>query len=218
MKIRHLLHVYADGAYGSPIDDHMETLTESGLSAELDCMYVGFVGSETNIEKARERMMAWDIPFVTLTRCLAGWEQESMRWIPRLIEDFHGALLYTHTKGSWAATQPSPPQREDHVTFNQSWRLSMTHDLVTNWAGAVKLLSTEMVDAVGSHRIMPPHGNGYYGGNFWMARTDYLRTLPRISEENRHQAEGWIAENPEGRLVEVRSGWPGLDVFWEGAL
>lgn len=119
-----------------------------------------------------------------------------------------GAVLYAHTKG--AATVEE---------FRDRWRASMTNHVVRRWRENLTLL--ESVDAVGCHWLTEeafpgmfqqgmtdPHaGSGFFGGNFWMARCDYLRNLPRCRMEPRWEAERWIGHG-RPRVVDLLPGWP----------
>jgi hypothetical protein len=56
---------------------------------------------------------------------------------------------------------------------------------------------------------MPEHSEHkhFFGGNFWWARTNYLRALPPVEVEHRWQAEGWIGlADPSVKIM--REGFP----------
>lgn len=139
-----------------------------------------------------------------------GWEQATIERVRAYSQDHDGAVLYAHAKGS-----------ADPTAFNARWRQSMTRQVVAKWAE--NLAALEEYDLVGCHWITPamvPPGAGsefadglaFFGGNFWMARCDYLRTLPACPTGNRHQAERWIGMGTP-RVLDLLPGWPD-DSLW----
>ena len=124
----------------------------------------------------------------------------------------HDAVLYAHTKG---ASQPTD--------FNARWRASMAHYVVEDWRGCLTLLEEGGYDAVGCHWLHPDEfGEAtmgpvpFFGGNYWLARCSYLRTLPPVSTEDRWASERWIGlGNP--KVLDLAPGWPGDGVFAQAA-
>jgi SAM-dependent methyltransferase len=105
------------------------------------------------------------------------------RWA---IENPTGAVLYLHTKGV------SQPQDEG----KQAWRILMEEALLRDWVGALRSLSH--YDMVGLN-WMANQDFPHYCGNFWMARNDWLASLP--SPQDYRAAGGpWIAGNPWERM------------------
>jgi hypothetical protein len=112
-----------------------------------------------------------------------------------------GAVLYAHTKGA-----------ADDSDFRVRWRHSMTNRVVVRWQEHLATLETGDVDAVGCHWLTPEAYPGmvntpFFGGNFWMARCDYLRTLPPCPSEPRFEAELWVGRN-NPRVIDLLPGWP----------
>lgn len=205
MKYIHIYHVFADGQWDVPAQEHFDALHRYGLYEQLDELYIGFVGSEDNVAAA-ERKISETITFTTVNRSLDGWEQETMRLIPSLIDNVDGYVFYAHTKGAW------------HISaFNDAWRRSMTYFNVVKWQDAVSCLNN--YDAYGCHICHAEDtGDNYYGGTFWWATTDYLKTLPPVAEEHRWGAEGWIGTNKAVRQYDANPGWPNESIFrtkWE---
>ena len=78
-------------------------------------------------------------------------------------------------------------------------------------------------DAVGCHWLTAeqfsswapqefPDGTPFFGGNFWIARCDYLRTLPEPSTRSRFDAERWIGLG-DPRVLDLNPGWPAANLF-----
>lgn len=101
-------------------------------------------------------------------------------------ENPDGAALYLHTKGV------SHPQDRG----KQAWRILMESEVLLKWRENLdKLATLDMVGLNWQDNPDLPH----YSGNFWMARCDWLSSLPAPKD---HRAAGgpWIAGNPWERM------------------
>ena len=138
-----------------------------------------------------------------------GYESVTLNAVRRYAQRHVGAVLYAHTKG---ASNPEP--------FRARWRRSMLRRVVEPWRDNLALLESGDVDAVGCHWLteaeypgmfgamtVPAQGSGFFGGNFWMATCEYLRTLPVCESEPRWRAEQWIGIG-RPRVVDLLPGWP----------
>lgn len=107
-------------------------------------------------------------------------------------------VLYVHSKG---ATKPNE--------MNTRWRNCMMRNLVSNWRQCTEALKN--FDSVGCHWQGPPlcpPTQHIWAGNFWWATSDFLATLPSLTEtqrvklsgidslESRYEAEVWIGNGP----------------------
>ena len=91
----------------------------------------------------------------------------------------------------------------------------MIHDTVTRWRECVRALNR--VQTAGpcwlkSEDPMHKEHSKFFAGNFWWARSDYVAGLPRVKNENRFQAEGWIGlRSPSVKIMrEGLSYWGNL--------
>jgi hypothetical protein len=190
----HFYHVYAAGHWQEPVQEHIASLEYSGIAQHLTRIYVGYVGSDKQIAEA-EQFIQERIPTTTIARSAEGWEQETMGHIPNYVTD--QPVLYSHTKG---ASDPSP--------INKAWRRSMTQECIINWRRCLVELQTH--DIVGCHWLMAADLKWFFGGTYWWANADYIRTLPEIRKENRFQAEHWIGLNPNVKAFDLKPCHPGV--------
>ena len=201
MRLSHFYHVYANGDWEIPATEHFEELGVSGLLDELDRIYLGVVGSRENRRKVKRALRH----YVTV-EADEGWEQVTLNKLRDFCQTDDGAVLYAHTKGAWSQTE-----------LAGVWRVSMTHDVVTRWRECVQAINS--VQATGPHWLrsdMPEHSEHghFFAGNFWWARSDYIRTLAPVSVSNRYQAEGWIGlEKPSVKIM--REGLATWGNFWQ---
>lgn len=218
MDVRHYYHVFAAGAWSLPVREHVTALGRAEFRGD---MTVGLVGPAEDRARAREmvlmRLREWPLPDpVAWTEADEGFEQVTLR---QVYADVHAtadeyAVLYAHTKGALYNTP-----------WNAAWRRSMTRHVVSGWQDGVTLLEKEGCDAVGCHWLTrekhhePQAGKfvttPFFGGNFWMARASYLRTLPPPASEHRHQAEEWIGLG-DPKVHDLLPGWPSLALCTTG--
>ena len=202
MRLGHYYHIYADGAWEPIFGEHWEKLRESGLLFMLEFIRVGVVGSEENRAKVRETLPMVDI----VAEESEGWEQVTLNKLLQGAQSFDGAIFYAHTKGAWSDSD-----------LAHTWRVSMTYDTVTRWRECVEALYK--VEAAGPywlHSHEPEHRDHkhFFAGNFWWARTDYLRRLDPPKNEHRFQAEGWVGL-AEPTVHNMREGYSYWGNFWE---
>lgn len=191
MKLAHFYHVFADGDFVTPLREHLDALDRSGLRSQLDKFFIGIVGSKEN------RMRVLDEVAVTvIAEAETGWEQVTLKKLHEYSKRNIGAVFYAHTKGAWSQSE-----------LARQWRVSMTKNTVTRWQECVHALKS--VQAVGPYWLLsqePEHVNHnyFFAGNFWWARTDYVKTLPPLKNETRFDAEGWIGLNdPTVRVMKT---------------
>lgn len=203
MRLTHFYHVFADGDWETPAGEHLEALVASDLIDNLDDMFLGIVGAESNRARVKR-----ELPGVVVAEADTGWEQVTLNAVHDFAQTDDGAIFYAHTKGAHS--------RSDLADM---WRKSMTHDLITGWRGCVEALTT--VQACGSHWLqsrMPEHAEHdfFFAGNFWWAQSSYVAKLPALRFEHRYQAEGWIGlANPTVKVI--RDGLADRGNFWRAS-
>lgn len=197
MKLAHFYHLYADGDYEGIVQDHVEALISSELIDNLDLLAVGLVGEKHNRIEAVELLTYYGLTPKVVAEAETGWEQVTLQKVHDYAQNNDAKVLYAHTKGAWSGTALSTP-----------WRETMTDAVVNRWQECVEALdSTDTAGAFWIWSREPEHADHdyFFGGNFWWARTDYLRKLPPIGNTDRYQAEGWIG------LAQ-----PTAHIMWEG--
>ncbi len=108
-------------------------------------------------------------------------------------------VLYIHTKG---VTKDFP--------CIDDWRACMLYWMVERWRECVAKLQAGR-DVVGYTRCERPLP--HFQGNFWWARSSYIRTLGNVrdvrflksvaNQGERHKAEFWVLSNPRGRFYQA---------------
>lgn len=177
--IHHFYHIYADGQWRQPVEEHVRALKQSEFPGKL---YIGLVGSSVN----RDAVKAFLPDAVVIAEAEYGWEQVTQIPMWEFSQLNEGLILYAHTKGAY-----SP------IDVNVRWRRSMTYWNVLQWRDAVEKLKTH--GAYGCHWIqplisMPEHklGNWMFAGTFFWTHCELMRTWPKPALTHRHEAEGFI--------------------------
>lgn len=200
MRLTHFYHVYADGQWQKPASEHFNALVSSELIDNLSDMFLGVVGSEENREQVKKQL-----PGVVVAEADTGWEQITLGALHKFAQTDDGGIFYAHTKGAWSVTD-----------LSDAWRVSMTHDTVTRWRECVDALRN--VDAAGPYWLrsnMPEHSEHgfFFAGNFWWAKSSYIRGLDPVSVVDRYRAEGWVGlGNPV--VKNMRDGFSYWGNFW----
>lgn len=201
MNITHFYHIYADGQWRDPVKEHILALRQSQLMYNLDNFFIGIVGQNKNIQSVKKFLKTCGVNCSIIVEEEQGWEQVTMNKLRDFAHENDGWIFYAHSKGS---SDPSP--------INIAWRKSMTYYNIINWEEAVSYLKT--CDTVGTHWVTAPQdGKTFWGGTFWWATTDYLKTLPPIGMENRHRAEDWIGITKTAKVHDMNPGWPAFHLF-----
>ena len=192
--LTHFYHLYQAGNWVEAVTEHTKALVDSGLADELSEVRIGLVG--TDALAPATVFLDHGIQPVFVACAPFQWEQLTINKIREHVIRSDDYVLYAHTKGS-----------ANESELNTAWRRSMTYYMVMCWREAVEHLSD--VETVGCHWI--EEGN-HWGGNFWWARSQYLRTLPKPSDLSRFFAESWMSANPPSR-VDMNPGWPAMERF-----
>jgi hypothetical protein len=202
MRVAAWYHVYCAGTWRAPLGEHLSALARTSFDGPT---FFGIVGPGMERAKVRNLLTVRIPGHVVCAQAPRGWEQETLDplhdWAKANPDD---AVLYAHTKG---AAQPT--------AWNEAWRRSMTCALFGNLEANLAALEDGR-DAVGCHwltteqfpGLIPAQGFPFFGGNFWLARCDYLARLPVCSRQSRHEAEAWIGHG-DPKVVDLQPGWPG---------
>ena len=198
MRLAVYHHVYAVRGWKKILGEHVHALVDSRLDRAADIRF-GIVGPDHQPALV-ENYLRVRLKHEVVTQEPEGWEQVTLAalYAAAMTDDFD-AVCYLHTKG---VTEPNE--------WNTAWRRSMLRGVVTLWEHCVKML--DEVDAVGCHWLTPEQwpeqvATPFFGGNFWWARADYVRSLGPCANEHRHQAEAWIGLGSPS-VADLAPGWP----------
>ena len=182
MRIFGFIHVATFNDWERILQDQLGKINNSGLIAVTEavavslvgphCLTLGSLGGKIHIAHRSENACEYEFPALKLlqeTCC----RTDCCVW-------------YIHSKGV--------SKTGELKTRIEDWRLYMEHFVIERYAFCIEALWDHDVCGVDWHRFPMPH----FSGNFWWARSDYIRTLPEIGDidcANRGVAEFWIGMN-----------------------
>jgi hypothetical protein len=200
VNLAHWYHVYAAGDWTEPVSEQVDALLKADFTGPV---YLGLVGQPFWRAAAVDAFSP--LPDVKVAaEADEGYEQVTINALREWVQRNDGAVMYAHTKGS-----------SDVTKFRADWRRSMCRRVVSDWRANLEALEDH--DAVGCHWLTPEEFPGaihtpFFGGNYWMARCDYLRKLPGCGPGDRMNAELWIGL-AKPRALDLLPGWPNENLF-----
>ena len=183
LRLAAFYHVWAPGRWEEPLAEFLNALGDF-----TGPLYLGLVGAP---KERRTVLSAVTRNHKIATVADSGYEQITLAAVREYALKNGGAVLYAHTKGA----------ARDYA-LQRPWRREVTEQLVLPWRE--NLAALEDADVVGSSwQDWGDEPSGFLA-NFWMARCDYLRTLPPPSTERRTAAETWVGSSvPEPRVYDL---------------
>lgn len=194
------------------IQEQVGVIKSSGLEEAASEIYIGLNGGIESVEMAellfpeKYTVIYHGLQCRNECRTIQLIEQ----WLPGH-EDWY--VLYLHTKG---ACHPVGDPLRKH------WRNCMMWRLVYNWEQCIADLERGY-DAVGCHWQSPPItpvSQYIFAGNFFWAKSNFLITLPSITDrarikmsgidafESRFESEVWIGNGPRiPRVMDYHPRW-----------
>ncbi len=171
LRLAAFYHVWAPGRWEEPLAEFLDALDRSDFDGPLR---LGLVGT---LRERRAVLSAVTRDYEVAIVATEGYEQVALEAVWNHAHLNGGAVLYAHTKGA----------ARDYA-LQRPWRREVTEQLVLPWRE--NLAALEDADVIGSSwQDWEPSG---FLANFWMARCDYLRTLPPPDGERRTAAETWL--------------------------
>jgi hypothetical protein len=199
-------HLAQIGNWVEVVHDQVKSLQDSGLYGFADKIFFGTLG-ENRVSLPDKFEMLFHNPDIRLYEIptLNALREHALK------EDFN--VLYMHAKGV------AFEEKGNTIEIVTYWRKYLEYFCIGKWAECLQALAN--FDAAGcefygSDEVVDPH----FSGNFWWARSSYLRTLPRVediivSEEHsfppRMKAEFWVGSNHQIRVKELFH--HGLDAY-----
>jgi hypothetical protein len=191
--IHGFVHIATTGRWRAIANELFKTLMESGLYERSSRIFVGVVGPEA--EEYIPPGEKTEVVYRSIN--LDAFEFPTLRELRRFCQTSDGFVYYVHGKG----VSRNSPQVDD-------WRQYMLHFVVTRHQDCADSLAAG-ADICGVNWFDKPWP--HFSGNFWWARTQYVRQLPDPADlavvianpthSQRHRCERWIGSAPGVRHV-----------------
>ncbi len=185
IKTAAFIHSFSRGPHSPVLAELLYAVEMSGLLGKLDRLYVIHIGEQVPLPGIARRYPG-KVRLVDYSSNGGLNERATLNLVRNFCEVHSSArILYLHTKG--ASHDPPDPNVGD-------WRRLMVHFLVERYFECLDALDTS--DVVGCNLLERPHR--HFSGNFWWANAKFLRNLPPVPAGNRHEAEWWALQDPDG--------------------
>lgn len=188
-KIVGFMHVATHGPWRAVVDELFDAMKSSGLHAKMDRLHLTILGSEP-FEPADDK-----VSVIHRSPDFLEYEFPTLSRLHQFCASNDASIFYVHTKGVFRTSEAV-----------DDWRRYMTHFVITRHQDCLDALADHDVCGVNWHTSPWPH----FSGNFWWARSSYIRTLPAVDSlpfeklvgdhEPRHNCERWIGVSPAVRV------------------
>jgi hypothetical protein len=205
MKV--VYHVAGIGHYKEVVAEQLALLQRSGIT-EVE---VSHVGPGVGWVKQQGEHFNLSVRIVASSNNVKLCEAPAIEHVWQLAKTSTEPIAYMHTKG---VSRPD-------IEAKQIFRRVMGEHVIGKWRENVAKLcpldtinpelnvtnginSLPIFDAVGCNWF--PSRRPHFSGNFWIAKPEYLRTLPdarKYCHGNRFKAETWIGANKDIRPLSL---------------
>lgn len=182
-------HICMINQYYEIITEQLNLLINSGLYEKTKNIYVSCVGPESELIKVKDMFSKHEKVIIhSHTQNVGEYEFPCLDIIKEKSDTLHPfAGFYIHTKGvSW-------PNHEG----GNHWKDYMNYYVISRWKDNIDKLQSGY-DTCGV-KLIPKAGTPmHYSGNFWWAKSEYLKNLKSTSSLNkrdRFEAEMWLCRN-----------------------
>jgi len=186
-------HCYCFGSYASVLYNKYKKINNSELLKNIDNFYV--IVSNTQ-ERHKDFLQQFStlsnkIKIINLSNPVFNDESDTLNFILQKSNDSstNRRILYLHTKGVTRSHQLVKKNVDAWVEYLDLYNIH-------KWKECVDALDTHDV-AGGLYESSNPK---HFSGNFWWANTNYIKTLPEITEKNYklfNRGEFWILSNTD---------------------
>ena len=180
-------HVYLKSGYSRILIDKFKKFKSSGLYEKANKIYLTLFGDiELNSEFLNElKEMYPKIEYGIISNAVFNNEPDTLNLMIKKANEYteNTPMLYLHTKG----LSYTNPDLKKNV---EAWVRYLDLYVINKWEECVDSLKEN--DAAGGFYVEDPK---HFQGNFWWANSDYIKNLPKITNENvseYNRGEFWI--------------------------
>jgi hypothetical protein len=179
-------HIACLGNWEDVVAEQLDLLAHVGLSGRVDGAILGTpVQIRRCLDLAQQRGMTLGAHFsdIDMNRYEAPTLDAMQNWARA---HRRSAALYFHTKG---VSEPSDAGRT-------AWRHLMQRHVIERWRQNLQMLQAADAVGVGWYDDHP-----HFSGNFWLARADWLASLPPIHRYQQEHTNLRILDQPWDRMA-----------------
>ncbi len=158
-------------------DKYMKDLQDSGLMDASTFRLAGISGGAESLPYAQFHLPKFKHNLHGLNCRSSNLTSEAMRLF--CVDNPGWNVLHFHCKG----VAHSIPEYASYLEWENRWINCMVNNCIYNWRTCVEDLKTH--DSVGCHwlqNVGNPPVDHIWGGTFWWATSDFIATLPQLTE------------------------------------
>ena len=164
--------------------DQLQTIKSSGLYDNLDYIFITMLGTYTKIPND------FKIKLIYYSQDTQEWEFPNYKRIKHFCDTipYNVNILEIHTKGVLKKN------------FALEWRKYLEYFLIEKHSLCLSLLANFKCVGVNQYFYFDAKNKykNHFSGNFWWARSDYIKTLPLVeTTPDRYSVEHWLIGNLE---------------------
>lgn len=196
LPIYGVYHVLLETGWQSLVSSQIKCLKDSGLLDASKKFFVSCIAEdEADVEQLKRLIDSDKMEMIFLGSDPKKYEYPALEYIKELSEKEDCLIYYFHSKGiSYQSVN-----KHDHVFLSfkhkiEAWTDMLQYFIFDKWHVAVNVLLSGY-DTYGCY-LWPPEKPTMYSGNFWWARSEYIRKLPDFNADvisaNRFYSETWL--------------------------
>ena len=194
-----MYHIFCTDGWNELVRLQIEHLKESRLLEHTTMLYISCItkNPETDVKTITDICGTEKIKFVSISSDAQRYEFPALQFIKEKSAEENCLFYYFHTKGvSYHAKKNGDKEFTRYKRYMEAWREMMEYFIFDKWQVAVNAL-LDGYDAYGCFRMPPPPQRfRMFAGNFWWARSGYIKQLPELNDpeklKDRYYAEEWI--------------------------
>lgn len=186
-------HCYCFGSYASVLYNKYKKINNSELLKNIDNFYVIVSNAQERHKDFLQQFstLSNKIKIINLPNPVFNDESDTLNFILQKSNDSstNRRIFYLHTKGVTHSHQLVKKNVDAWVEYLDLYNIH-------KWKECVDALDSNDV-AGGLYESSNPK---HFSGNFWWANTNYIKTLPEITEKNYklfNRGEFWILSNTD---------------------
>lgn len=194
--IKVYLHCYMVNHYLEVVDEIFNKLTSSGLYEQCSKVYVGCLGSSEELKKLQTYLSKYPkVEIAAYSNNEKEYEFFTLRVLKKHCDESKEKFfaLYCMTKGV------SYGKEHELYEGGKFWLDYMIDWNITKWRKNYKALNMKFRGYdISGVKVIParesPSNRVHFSGNWWMANSDYIKSLRKIetlNKNDRWEAEMW---------------------------
>lgn len=181
-------HIYCVGQWNDIVQEQLRRVKDSGLYDATDLFFVTAIDPNSQFQAELDAIKALYPKIDVEVSTLNGYEYAGIKKVWDICQRVDTNVLYFHAKGvsnTYRHHSKKDELYEPKVRRIREWRHCLEWFLLDKWSQCTDLLKT--YDNVGV-----TCNNGWFWGNFWWSKSEFIRQRSAPSHGDRWYFEAWL--------------------------